>query len=52
VAELGLPGLATYGVTTGVVAEIVGRAQSANSMKANPIALSVDELSGALTAAL
>jgi alcohol dehydrogenase class IV len=52
VAELGLPGLATYGVTTGVVEEIVGRAQSSNSMKANPIALSVDELSGALTAAL
>jgi hypothetical protein len=28
------------------------RAQSANSMKANPIALTADELTGALTAAL
>jgi len=52
VAELGLPGLAAYGVATGRVAEIVARAQSANSMKANPVALTADELTGALAAAL
>jgi len=52
VAELGLPGLAAYGVTTERVAEVVVRAQSANSMKANPIALTADELTGALTAAM
>jgi alcohol dehydrogenase class IV len=52
VSEFGLPGLAAYGVTAGKVADIVGRAQSANSMKANPIVLSADELAGALSAAL
>lgn len=52
VAELGLPGLAAYGVSAGMIAEIVARAQSANSMKANPIALGADELAGALAAAL
>ena len=52
VAGLGLPGLAAYGVTTERLAEIVARAKAANSMKANPIALTDDELAGALAAAL
>jgi alcohol dehydrogenase class IV len=52
VAALGLPGLASYGVTAGRVPEIVARAQSANSMKANPIALTADELAAALVSAL
>jgi alcohol dehydrogenase class IV len=52
VAEFGLPGLAAYGVTAAAVGEIVARAQAANSMKANPVALTSDELAGALTAAL
>jgi alcohol dehydrogenase class IV len=52
VAELGLPGLAAYGVTTGRFAEIVAQAQATNSMKSNPIALADDELAGALSAAL
>jgi len=52
VAELGLPGLRAYGVTAGNAAQIVARAQSASSMRANPVALTADELAGALAAAM
>ena len=52
VAELGIPRLSAYGVTAGSFAEIVARAQAANSMKANPIALTADELAKALAEAL
>jgi alcohol dehydrogenase class IV len=52
VAQIGLPGLAAYGVSATKVDEVVVRAQASNSMRANPIALASDELAGALAAAM
>jgi alcohol dehydrogenase class IV len=52
VAELKIPRLETFGVTKERITEVVGQAQQASSMKANPVALSTAELAGALTEAL
>jgi alcohol dehydrogenase class IV len=52
VASLGIPNLASYGITPGNVTEIVVRAKSASSMKANPVALNDRELADVLTRAI
>lgn len=52
VEELGIPALRDYGVTSANVPEIVSKAQRASSMQGNPLALTVEELSAALSAAL
>jgi alcohol dehydrogenase class IV len=44
VLDLAIPGLATYGVGPAVIAELVDKAARANSMKANPLELTRDEL--------
>ncbi len=49
---LKIPGLRTYGVTEKESAVLVEKAAKASSMKANPIVLTDDELTEALTAAL
>jgi alcohol dehydrogenase class IV len=51
-AELGVPGLATYGMTSAHVAEVVAQASAASSMKGNPVVLSAAELTGVLERAL
>lgn len=51
-ADLAIPPLAAYGVTTGHVAGLVQRARRASSMQGNPVALTDDELAAALQAAL
>jgi alcohol dehydrogenase class IV len=45
VAALSIPGLARYGLDAGSIPLLVERAKVASSMKANPIALSDEELS-------
>lgn len=50
VAKLQIPSLAAYGVRVEHFHEIVAQAQQASSMKANPIALTPDELLGVLRA--
>jgi alcohol dehydrogenase class IV len=50
--DLRIPSLAAYGLTGDRVSEIVSKAARASSMKANPIALSAQELSEALRAAV
>ena len=50
--ELGLPVLATYGLTPGDVAEVVAKARRSSSMQGNPIAFTEAELAEVLTAAL
>ncbi len=52
VAELGVPGLSSYGVTAEAVGDVVKRARRASSMKGNPIVLTEEELGGCLRAAL
>jgi alcohol dehydrogenase class IV len=52
VATLGISRLAAYGLAPTQIAEIVARAQQASSMKANPVVLTADELSAALTEAI
>jgi alcohol dehydrogenase class IV len=52
VAELDLPGLAEFGVGEGGLAEVVGKAQRASSMKGNPVELTEAELTNVLRAAL
>ncbi|MEP7287093.1 MAG: iron-containing alcohol dehydrogenase [Chloroflexota bacterium] len=49
---LHIPRLSTYGVSADAVPELVSLSMQANSMKANPIALTADELAQILTAAL
>jgi alcohol dehydrogenase class IV len=44
VADLGIPPLGTYGIGRGQLVEIAAAAQNASSMKANPVALTLDEL--------
>jgi alcohol dehydrogenase class IV len=51
-SELGIPPLRTYGVTEGDIPELVDKAGRASSMKANPIALTAEELASILSAAL
>lgn len=52
VAELGIPPLSSYGIRSQDVAAIVPKAAAASSMKANPIVLTPEELSGILERAL
>ncbi len=52
VAELGIPGLATYGFGAADFATLIPQAQAASSMKGNPIVLTTAELAEALRAAL
>ena len=44
-ADLGIPGLGSYGFGPGDVAELVDKAMRASSMKANPVELTPEELS-------
>lgn len=52
VADLGIPGLAAYGLTARHIPGLVGKAGKASSMKANPISLTPDELTAILRNAL
>ncbi len=52
VSDLGTPGLGSFGLGAGHAGELAERGAKASSMKANPIALSRDELTGILTGAL
>lgn len=50
--DLGVPGLAHWGVTAADFDELATKAAAASSMKANPLPLTHDELVGILAAAL
>jgi alcohol dehydrogenase class IV len=52
VGTLKIPSLGTYGVTSSDVPQVVPKAGKASSMKANPIALTAEELSEALERSL
>ncbi len=52
VANLSIPGLGSYGLTHAHAAELVAKASQASSMKANPISLTPEELTGILDRAL
>jgi alcohol dehydrogenase class IV len=52
VAELKIPALRTYGVTSEQVSALVQNAAQASSMKANPLPLTADELTALLRAAV
>jgi alcohol dehydrogenase class IV len=52
VRECHVPGLGAYGITASDAASIADKAQAASSMKANPVALTPDELMGIVEAAL
>jgi alcohol dehydrogenase class IV len=52
VRELKVPALRTYGLSLAHVDELVAKAAQASSMKANPVALSREQLSDLLMAAL
>ena len=52
VADLGIPGLAAYGLSAQHIPDLVDKAAKASSMKANPITLTAEELSGVLRDAL
>jgi len=52
VTHCAIPGLATYGVTRTDIPAVVAAAAQASSMKANPIALTADELAAILDQAL
>jgi len=49
---LNIPKLSSFGVAQDDVAEIVAQSRQASSMKANPIKLTAEELTGILTAAM
>lgn len=51
-AEMMIPSLGRYGMTEADVPLIVAKAQQASSMKANPVPLTAEELTGVLRAAL
>jgi alcohol dehydrogenase class IV len=51
-ADLSIPGLSEFGMTTGDIPEIVASAKAANSMKNNPIALTDGELASIMERAL
>lgn len=51
-SRLQVPRLSTYGITHADVDELAGNAARANSMKANPLELSGDELRAVVSAAL
>jgi len=52
VAHCAIPRLGTYDVTAAHIPAVVAAAAQASSMKANPIALTAEELTAALQAAL
>jgi alcohol dehydrogenase class IV len=52
VARFDLPGLSAYGITPADVPALVAQAKQASSMKANPIALSDEDLTDVLSRAL
>jgi alcohol dehydrogenase class IV len=52
VADLQIPPLRIYGITTAHTAELVQNAARASSMKANPVTLSPEELAAVLEQAL
>ncbi len=52
VEDLGIPSLRTYGLTPSNMAPVLDKATRANSMKSNPIELTVAELTGILGEAL
>ena len=52
VAELAIPGLASYGVTDEDIPRVVAAARQASSMQGNPIVLTDAELHEALGAAI
>jgi alcohol dehydrogenase class IV len=52
VSDLQIPKLGTYGIREGHVAGFVTKAMNASSMKANPVALTPEELAGTLRQAL
>lgn len=49
---LGVPGLARYGLTEARIPALVEAAKAASSMRANPIALTDDELASILARSL
>jgi len=49
---LHVPGLATYGITAGVFADVIEKAMASSSMKGNPIKLTSAEVRGILMRAL
>ena len=51
-SDLGVPGLATYGVDEGDIPTLVEQGRKASSMKGNPLVLQDDELAAILTASL
>jgi alcohol dehydrogenase class IV len=52
VADLGIPSLAAYGLSAQHIPDLVDKAGQASSMKANPISLTPEELTGILRHAL
>jgi alcohol dehydrogenase class IV len=52
VTDLGIPGLAAWGVVPRMIGELAGNAARANSMKANPVELTLDQLEAIVEAAL
>ena len=52
VADLKIPPLRTFGIKAEHEKELVEKAAQASSMKANPIALTPEEIAGVLRAAL
>ncbi|HET7459131.1 MAG TPA: iron-containing alcohol dehydrogenase [Gemmatimonadaceae bacterium] len=52
VRDLGVPALSSFGVAASDVPNVVAQAKRASSMQGNPVALTDDELSAALAAAL
>ncbi len=50
-SDLGVPGVSAFGVRDVDVEEVVGLAEKASSMKANPLVLTRAELAGVLLAA-
>ncbi|MEZ4556237.1 MAG: iron-containing alcohol dehydrogenase [Caldilineaceae bacterium] len=51
-ADLAIPGLGAYGLTTAEIPAAVAKGKAASSMKGNPIALTDGELAAILTQAL
>jgi alcohol dehydrogenase class IV len=52
VADLAIPSLASYGITTADLADIVAQSRIASSMKGNPVVLSDDTLTAILADAM
>ena len=52
VRDLGVPGLAAYGIATSDCSAVIAKAAKASSMKANPVELSESELARVFTASL